>query len=417
MNIKITEISYQDFLKEPQDVHVKPSKQNPLLRLLVNAISCGELKQTNFKYEFINNTKIDKKKKYLILMNHTCFLDLKMVFKVLHNMSFSIVATDDGFVGKSGLLRGIGCIPTKKFLTDITLIKDMKYAIDKLNQSVLMYPEATYSFDGRTAVLPESLGKCIKYLNVPVLIFKTTGSFLHDPLYNGLQLRNVDCNLTIEEVLNCDQIKSLDVDSINSLIKDKLETNGFKYQIDNHIKIDEPFRADHLERILYKCPHCGKESCMVGSGTTITCKECGATYNLDEYGLLNNVNGKTLFNNIPDWYDYEISELHKDIDNDTYSLDVDCEIYALKNTITLYHIGDGHLHHDKNGFKLTGCNGELEYSQGNNVSYSLYSDYFWYELGDMICVGDLKTRYYCVFKEKKDIAAKARLAVQYFYLL
>ena len=54
-----------------------------------------------------------------------------------------------------------------------------------------MYPEASYSFDGTATVIPASLGKFIQLLNMPVIMIKTYGAFLHDPLYNGLQLRKV----------------------------------------------------------------------------------------------------------------------------------------------------------------------------------------------------------------------------------
>ena len=44
-------------------------------------------------------------------------------------------------------MRNLGCIPTNKYVTDISLVKDMEYAcINK--SSVLLYPEAGYSFDG-----------------------------------------------------------------------------------------------------------------------------------------------------------------------------------------------------------------------------------------------------------------------------
>ena len=46
------------------------------------------------------------------------------------------------------------------------------------------------------------------------------------------------------------------------------------------------------------------------------------------------------------------------------------------------------------------------------MSYSLYSDYFWYELGDMICIGDNKVLYYCFPKGENVIVAKARLAAE-----
>ena len=46
-------------------------------------------------------------------------------------MPFSIVCTHDALVGKKWLMRNIGCIPTKKFVSDVSLISDMKNMLKK----------------------------------------------------------------------------------------------------------------------------------------------------------------------------------------------------------------------------------------------------------------------------------------------
>ena len=54
----------------------------------------------------------------------------------------------------------------------------------------------------------------------------------------------------------------------------------------------------------------------------------------------------------------------------------------------MYRVGEGRLIHSVDGFKLTGCDGKLEYIQKPKASYSLYADYFGYEIGDVISIGD-----------------------------
>ena len=81
----------------------------------------------------------------------------------------------------------------------------------------------------------------------------------------------------------------------------------------------------------------------------------------------------------------------------------------------IYKVGSGHLHHDKAGFTLTGCGGKLNYTQTPKFSYSLYSDYYWYEIGDMICIGNMQTLYYCFPKNAGDVVAKTRIAAEELY--
>ena len=61
----------------------------------------------------------------------------------------------------------------------------------------------------------------------------------------------------------------------------------------------------------------------------------------------------------------------------------------------VYRVGEGRLTHGREGFHLTGCEGKLDYAQSPLASYSLYADYFWYEIGDMICIGtkDILSKY------------------------
>ena len=72
-----------------------------------------------------------------------------------------------------------------------------------------MYPEASYSFDGTATTLPESLGKLIKKLGVPVVTIITKGAFAHQPLYNNLQKRKVKISAEMECVLTAEQIENM----------------------------------------------------------------------------------------------------------------------------------------------------------------------------------------------------------------
>ena len=99
---------------------------------------------------------------WLVLMNHSSFIDLEIASTVLFPRRFNIVCTTDGFIGKNLLMKLIGCIPTAKSVSDPTLIKDMQFALQKKKSSVLMYPEASYSFDGCATPLPRKLGALLK---------------------------------------------------------------------------------------------------------------------------------------------------------------------------------------------------------------------------------------------------------------
>ena len=413
MKIKKRSLSYKDVMSLPRPDHKKPGKPSRLLQRAGNIATRGELKQVGFSY-----TEVDMDKAgdgpWLILMNHSSFIDLVIAFEILKKRPFNIVCTSDGLVGKEYLMRKIGCIPTCKFVTDLTLISDMDHALNKNKVSVLLYPEASYSFDGTATRLPRRMGILFKKLKVPVVMITTFGAFARDPLYNNLQKRDVKVTAEVKCLFSASDLKDMKITQIDDKLDEAFSFDYFKWQKENNVKVTEPFRADGLNRILYKCPHCMSEGNTEGKGTTFKCLNCGVTYEMDELGVIRAVNAESRFTHIPDWYAWEREEVRKSIEDGTYSLDTECDIGLIVDFKSLYMVGCGTLKHDASGFVLDGCNGELHYEQGPMTCYSVYSDYFWYEIGDIVCIGNNDCLYYC-FPKKKDIVAKTRLAVEELY--
>ncbi len=417
MKIKVKNMRYEDVLALPREKYRKPMKQHWIFRLLLRVASVFDLAATEFQCRKIGMEKLGKREPCLVLMNHSSFIDLEIAATILFPRPFNIVCTSDGFVGKSWLMRLIGCIPTKKFVSDPKLVRDMLYVVRDLESSVLMYPEASYSFDGTATPLPESVGRCIKILEVPVIMIRTYGAFSRDPLYNGLRRRKVKVSADMEYVLSPQEIAEKKPQEINEIINRLFDFDNFLWQQENGIRISETFRAEGLNRVLYKCPHCKTEGKMLSKDMIVTCQSCGKQYELTEYGYMKALEGDTEFEHIPDWYRWQRSCVRQEIEKSTYMLDVPVDICMMVDMKCIYRVGAGNLKHTVEGFHLTGCDGKLDYRQKPSSSYSLYSDYFWYEIGDVICIGNSKVLYYCFPKAEGDIVAKTRLATEEMYKL
>lgn len=431
MKIKTENMPYDEVLNLEPYKNKKPVSQGKFWRWLLKTASEPELKKVSFSCEEKGMDRLKKNEPALYLMNHSSFIDLKIASSIIYPRPFHIVCTMDGFVGKEGLLRMIGCIPTRKFMNDTTLVRDMLYTVRELRESVLLYPEASYTFDGTATPLPDSLGKAVKMLGVPVIMIRTYGSFARDPLYNGLQVRDVKVSAKMSYLLSAEEISEKSAAEINEILRQHFTFDNFRWQQENHISVSEDFRADGLERVLYKCPHCLEEGCMKGQGITLKCTNCGAEYELTEFGKLKQIKAPAqslhkashqnsdniTFDHIPDWYAWEREEVRKEIESGSYCMKEKSDIIMLVNTDAVYRVGEGILRHDINGFHLTGCDGKLNYHQIPERSYSLYSDYFWYEIGDMISIGTPKIQYYCFPKNENAIVAKARMAAEELFKL
>lgn len=417
MKIKVKELSYDKVLALPREKRFKPRKPMWLLRGLIRLLSIPELMKVNFKCNKIGMERLKSNEPCLILMNHSSFIDFKIAYRIFFPRSMNIVTTTDGFVGKKLLMRLLGCIPTAKFVTDYSLVRNLVYTVTELKSSVLMYPEASYSFDGTATPLPESVGKLLKLLNVPVIFVRTYGAFHLQPLYNSLKKRKVNVSADVEYLLSPEEIAEKSSKELNEILGRCFTFDHFRWQQQEKLLVKEGFRADSLNRALFKCPRCHTEGKMLGKDDNIRCNHCGVSYTLTQEGYLQANSGETEFPHIPDWYEWERSCVRKELEEQRYQLNVPVEIYVLRNTKAIYHVGSGQLYHDHNGFHLTGCDGMLDYKQSPDASYSLYSDFYWYELGDMISIGKSDLQYYCFPKDGNDYVAKTRLATEELYKL
>ena len=137
MKIKTKRLSYDKVMALPRPKHRKPLRPMFLLQLVVRVLAIFDLLPTKFTYDTHGMEKLGKKEPCLILMNHSSFIDLEIAASVLFPRAFNIVATTDGFVGKNWLMRLLGCTPTHKYVTDLSLIGDIRHMLEKNKTSVL----------------------------------------------------------------------------------------------------------------------------------------------------------------------------------------------------------------------------------------------------------------------------------------
>ena len=414
MKISVKEMSYEDVLKLPRLQHKTPMKPQMWLATVARLVCEPTLRKIKFSYT-TERMELVKDQPCLILMNHSSFTDMKLAYGIFYPQKLGIVTSVDamsGFLGK--LMRLLGCTPTHKYVADMSLIKDIEYMLKTNKTSVLMYPEAGYSFDGCATAMPRKLGVLLKRLGVPVVTVITQGAFHRDPLYNMLQIRDVKVSAHVKCIATAEEVKSKSVAELDALIEEAFSFDNFAWQRDNKVSIDVPFRADGLHRILYKCPHCGAENQMEGKGIHISCHACNKRWTMDEYGQLAAEEGETEYPHIPDWYKWQRQCVRQELEDGSYILDTDVDIAIQVNLNGVCKIGTGHLRHSLDGFHLVGAEGKLDYHQAPNFSHTLYSDYYWYEIGDVIGIGDNEFSYFCFPKENVSVT-KARLATEELY--
>ena len=320
------------------------------LRLLTWIIS--------FPIVWLQKTKITKegmediKGSYLLLSNHNAFLDFMVSTVAIFPRRANYVVAIDGYLKREKLLRDVGCICKRKFANDPTLVRHLVKTA-KRGEIIALYPEARYSLCGTNAILPDSLGKLIKLLKVPVATFITKGHHINSPVWN-LEKRGNRTQAHMKLIFTKEDLEKMTVNQINERISQEFVYDDFAWQYENKVKVDYKNRAKGLHKVLYQCPNCNTEYMMDSKGTEIFCTHCNKKWHMTEYGRLEALDGKTEFPHIPDWYEWERAQVRKQIEDGTYKLDKVVRIDSLPNAGGYVNLGQGKLTHDMEGFVLTG---------------------------------------------------------------
>lgn len=362
----------------------------------------------------------DIKGPFLLLCNHNAFLDFKVASYLLGKNRANYVVAIDGFIGREGLLRNVGCICKRKFTNDIILVKQLKRAIN-MGNVVVLYPEARYSLCGTNAVLPESLGKLVKFLHVPVVTLICHGHHVNSPFWDTSHERNIEyTEATYKLLFSKEEVENASIEDINKAINNDFIYDDFKWQQEHNIKIADENRALGLHRVLYQCPHCKTEYEMTSFASTLKCNHCGKEWEMTEYGALKAKDGETEFDHIPSWYEWERSNVRKEVEEGRYnSGELDVVVDSLPNAKKFIRLGEGKLIHDMNGFRVWGKSEDGTSFEMVKPVESLYSCHIEYQYlfkhGDCIDLNTLDDTFYIYPKGEHFSVTKMALATEELY--
>ena len=394
-----------------------PIRQPIYLTWLIEVLSRIMLSNKKYKVEKIGMEGL--RPPYMILSNHMSFIDFELVSRGTYPHRVNNVVNIDGFYRRPWLLEWIGSICTRKFTRDMHLIKSIREVL-KRGDVLCMYPEARYSPAGVTSYLPDSLGALVKLCRVPVVVAIHRGNYLHAPFWNFRKKRKVPLHTTMTLTLTPEMIEKMTTEEINEVLRSSFAYDDYNYQKENGILITEPFRAEGLDKILYKCPHCQAED-MYSEGALIYCGGCGKRWTLLESGDLSANEGETEFSHVPDWFEWEREEVRREIVEGRYSFESKVDVHSLPRCWRFEHLGDAVLTHTREaGFILKGeYNGKpYEIKRAPLETNSLHVEYDFPHIKPFDCV-DISTEndsFYC-FPEGRNVVTKLSLATEEIYKL
>ena len=393
-----------------------PIRQPRILMFLIWLVSKILLIGKKYKVEKINMEGL--KPPYMVLSNHMYFIDFELAAQVTFPHRVNNVVTIDGYYRRPWLMEMIGSIGTRKFTTDLHLIRSIKKTLQR-GDVLCMYPEARYSPCGIQSYIPDTVGMLVKRNRVPVVAIVHHGNHLMTPFWNYRKPRKVPLHTTATQILTVEQIDAMTAEEINAVIREALTYDDYRYQKENNIKITEPYRAEGLHKVLYQCPHCLAESKMASEGAEIYCTACGKRWTLTEDGTLSANEGETEFSHVPDWFLWEREQVKAEIERGEYSFCDEVEVYSLPRCWRFEELGRATLRHDaKEGFVLEGeYNGapyRIHRTPMQNNGLHIEYDYCYIKPFDCVDISTEDDSFYC-YPTRENVVTKLAFATEIIY--
>ena len=245
----------------------------------------------------IDKFREDKKRNYLILLNHQTPFDQFFVGASFRNHIY-YMATEDifsmGWVSK--LIRWVVApIPIRKQTTDIQAVMNCIKVIRE-GGSIAIAPEGNRTYSGKTEYMNPAIAPLARKLGVPILLYRIEGGYGAEPRWSDV-IRKGKMHAYVSRVIEPEEAAAMTNDELYAAIRDGLYVDEAVADREFHHKKS----AEYLERCIFVCPHCGLAR-FESHGDTLTCTKCGKKA---RYLPTKEFDGDFGFRFVNDWYEYQ----------------------------------------------------------------------------------------------------------------
>ncbi len=401
----------------PFDMKKHPRAQSLFLMPIVWGVSFFATRKFSLK---IDNKEIKKlRPPYVVLSTHQGFSDYYVVPLVLFGHRANYVSDMEGYAAfGEKLYRAVGCIGKRRYVPELSVIKNIQYALDR-KRIVVLFPEARHCNAGVNSLIPKNMGRLCKMLSVPVVTVSIHGSYLANPFWDESHTRKTKMEASAHFICDENELNRISAEELQKRIEEALSYNEYVWQKEKGIQIKEKNIAEGLHKVLYCCEKCGVQFQMRSKGEQLFCNACGAEWRLNKNGLL--IDQSQNEKSIPDWYERERLNTIEEVKRFEYHADFDVNVYALPNEKGFIDIGTGKLYHTEDGFKLK-INGNERFQPktlffSSNVMESVQIEYDYRGNGMCIVLSTRACCYYVYSKEENFNATKLQFAAEYFHYL
>lgn len=179
----------------------------------------------------------------------------------------------------------------------------------KAGDSVGVFPEGNRTWDGLPNPYPPAIGKLARASGAKLVTYRLSGGYFTSPRWAGASIRRGRMRGRIVNVYEPEELRAMTPAQINALIAGDLREDAYEEQRKDPVRYRGRRIAEHLERLLFICPACGRLHTLQSKNDTVRCWKCGFSFRYLPTGFL--AGADLPYDNIRDWNAWQREEIFR----------------------------------------------------------------------------------------------------------
>ncbi len=264
-----------------------------------------------FKYKYKKAT--DLPENYIVLSNHVT--DFDPIFVGLSFKRQMYYVASEHITRWGWLYKVLNFVfePIIRYKATVaaSTVMDILRKVRKGN-NVCIFAEGVRNWDGVTAPVVPATAQLIKSARCGLVTYRIEGGYFASPNWasSGNTRRGKVYGAPVG-IYTKEDLAKMSVAEIDEIIKRDLHEDAYARQAVERNRYPSKKRAEGLESLVFLCPHCRAHGTLTSHKDTVTCSACGSSFTYDEYGMLDGIPYKTVYE-LNQW---QRGELAKDVEN------------------------------------------------------------------------------------------------------
>ncbi|MBE6699977.1 MAG: 1-acyl-sn-glycerol-3-phosphate acyltransferase [Ruminococcaceae bacterium] len=207
--------------------------------------------------------------------------------------------------------------------------------------NVCIFAEGVRTWDGVTAPVVPATAQLVKSARCGLVTYRIEGGYFVSPNWasSGNTRRGRLYGAPVG-IYTKEDLAKMSVEEIDEIIKRDLHEDAYARQKVEMHRYRSKKRAEGMESLVFLCPHCRENGTLTSEKERVTCSSCGKSFTYDEYGMLDGIPYKTVYE-LNQW---QRGELKKDVENNVLYTAPNASLHTIEghdlNTICE---GDAHI--------------------------------------------------------------------------